>query len=337
MINKKRKSLNCVYIDILRMMLYPLAIILPILLSDAGIGENASTWITLGVLVVLFIFYGVYKIFWGIRNIITGVKLTKAGDSESLGSFMKTAKFGSIPLYVIVFIINFLMWSLLLIASRGIGIFSFLFMIAPTVFFTYLNVIFTSVFSICFLIDKKNKGEISAVSMVVHILLQLCFVIDVIDTIYLCAKFGKRKIFKSDYGDFLFLFVIYFLFYYALSRTEWLSELMGYMLIGSIVLYGVCKLVYLLKNIRLAYNLYKEENEERLTNEKIKRRRKAHKVFFVNIIIGIIFFVWLFYFTGELFIIETIVCGLIYALLAYVNVVVLNCYGIAVCMLRNKI
>lgn len=194
MINKKRKSLNCVYIDILRMMLYPLASLVILALCEFGINEDTAGLIAVCVLGIMFIFYGVYKIYWGIKNFITSVSLAKAGDSDRLRAFMKTAKFGSIPMYIIVFTINLITWAFFIIATRGLVIFSFPFMIAPAVFFTYLNVIFTSVFSICFLIDKKSKGEISAAFMVINILLQLCFVTDVIDTIYLCIKFKKNKI-----------------------------------------------------------------------------------------------------------------------------------------------
>ncbi|MDO5387597.1 MAG: hypothetical protein Q4F63_00015 [Clostridia bacterium] len=194
MINKKRKSLNCVYIDILRMMIFPLSIVLEDITFNGLFNENTESMFEIGILITLFIFYLVYKIYWGVRNFMTAVALTKDGDDKKLASFMKVAKFGSIPMYVIVFTINFVVWAVMVLATRGIGIFALPFAILPTVFFTYLNVIFTSIYSICFLIDKKNKGEISAVFMVINILLQLCFVIDVIDTIYLCFKFRKKKI-----------------------------------------------------------------------------------------------------------------------------------------------
>ena len=192
MINKKRKSLNCVYIDILRMMLWVITGIFAIILTKLNVSDDLMGWISIILYGALYIFYIIYKIYWGIRNIKTGIKLAKSGDGDSLMSFMKTAKFGSIPMYVIVFIINFVMTLVMLLTPMGFLMIPFT--LGPAVLFTYLNVIFTSAFSICFLKDKKNKGEISAAFMVVNILLQLCFVLDVIDTIYLCVKFRKKKI-----------------------------------------------------------------------------------------------------------------------------------------------
>ncbi|MDO4301484.1 MAG: hypothetical protein Q4D26_08870 [Clostridia bacterium] len=192
--NKKRKSLNCVYIDILRMMLYPLSAVVVLVLSELGISENTAGWISVVVLGILFVFYVVYKVYWGIKNIKTAVRLTNEENSDSLLSFMKITKFGSIPLYIIVFLINLFMWFLFVVSTRGMAIFTFPFMIAPTVFFTYLNVVFTAVFTIGFLIIKKDKGDISLSFVVINGILQFCFVLDVIDTIYLCVKFRKKKI-----------------------------------------------------------------------------------------------------------------------------------------------
>lgn len=192
MINKKRKSLNCVYIDILRMMLWVITGIFTIILTKLNVSDDLMGWIAIILYGALYIFYIIYKIYWGIRNIKTGIKLAKSGDGDSLMSFMKITKFGSIPLYVIVFIIYFFMTLVMLLAPMGFLMIPFT--LVPAVIFTYLNVIFTSAFTIGFLVDKKIKGEVSMAFVIINGILQFCFVLDVIDTIYLCVKFRKKKI-----------------------------------------------------------------------------------------------------------------------------------------------
>lgn len=192
MINKKRKSLNCVYIDILRMMLWVITGIFTIILTKLNVSDDLMVWIAIILYGALYIFYIICKIYWGIRNIKTGIKLAKSGDGDSMMSFMKITKFGSIPLYVIVFIIYFFMTLVMLLAPMGFLMIPFT--LVPAVIFTYLNVIFTSAFTIGFLVDKKIKGEVSMAFVIINGILQFCFVLDVIDTIYLCVKFRKKKI-----------------------------------------------------------------------------------------------------------------------------------------------
>ena len=192
MINKKRQSLNCVYIDILRILLGVITGIFAIILTKLNVSDDLMVWIAIILYGALYIFYIIYKTYWGIRNIKTGIKFAKSGDSDNLMSFMKITKFGSIPLYVIVFIIYFFMTLVMLLAPMGFLMIPFT--LGPVVLFTYLNVIFTSAFTIGFLVDKKIKGEVSMAFVIINGILQFCFVLDVIDTIYLCVKFRKKKI-----------------------------------------------------------------------------------------------------------------------------------------------
>ena len=125
-----------------------------------------------------------------ILNIIIAIHIFKQNNLENARNSMKKIKLYLIPYWVINFIFSLTITGVTLFMG-GI-IMGFIFLIQ-----TYLLFIATSCYSISFLgILLKNK-KISLKSFIIHLLLQFCFVMDIIDTIYLLRKY-KNNVVEQD-------------------------------------------------------------------------------------------------------------------------------------------
>jgi hypothetical protein len=77
----------------------------------------------------------------------------------------------------------------LLVVGHGFG-----FLIVPIfIFLSYTVLMLTSIFSILYLINLRKNKIILNKQFIVHLILQLCFVIDIIDIIYIIKKWGKME------------------------------------------------------------------------------------------------------------------------------------------------
>lgn len=170
-------------------------VILSILLMIRGISDNNMGNLVKWILVGLLIVSGIFNIIFAVINTVKSLDYLKNNDYNSMRKNMKVLKFGVIPYFVINFIIYLLLFVLFFAASRGFILFTplpLLFLIP--VFFAYLTVIFTATYGIGFSLILYNEKRISAGKLIVHIMLQLCFVLDVIDTVFLLAKNKVVKI-----------------------------------------------------------------------------------------------------------------------------------------------
>lgn len=134
----------------------------------------------------------IFNAIFALKNVLKAYQLYKNKECNSLRKHMKALKFGVIPYFVLNFVIYLFLFAILFVGSRGIMIVTpipliFLF----PIFFTYLIVVFTSSYGICFaVINSKEKG-LSKMKLVLYTLLQLCFVLDVISTVILLIKYKK--------------------------------------------------------------------------------------------------------------------------------------------------
>jgi hypothetical protein len=158
-------------------------------LIDKEIGSWRQ-WIATFALIIS----GVLSVVFAIVNIKNAYQLYKNRDSITLRKYMKRLKFGAIPYFILNFVFYLLLFLLFFAASRGIIIFSPipLFFLIPT-FFTYLAVLFTSPYAIAFVAVLRNEGKMKTRNLIMHILLQLCFVLDVVDTIVLLKKYKTQQ------------------------------------------------------------------------------------------------------------------------------------------------
>jgi hypothetical protein len=112
----------------------------------------------------------------------------KANDADGLRRGMKQMKLASIPYFVVNFIYFAALALLAMVASRGIVLFTPIPLIFVLVMlFTYVIMSFTSIYGIVYLIWLKKSGETKLATMVVHIVMQLVFVLDILNTVFLLS------------------------------------------------------------------------------------------------------------------------------------------------------
>lgn len=197
---KKYNVCKCVYSDIMLWILFFLPVLYGFVFyysDNINMDENNMTSIFITYLIIsaiLFFCYIIFKFIYGIKNIKLSIKLAFKGNEEELLKYAKKAKYWSIWVYVVNFIINCFIALVLTVVSRGFILFSFypLFIIL-VIAMTYLDVIFTSTFGIALIVYKRLNNKISKGFAILNIILLLCFVFDILDTFYLHFKFRKNK------------------------------------------------------------------------------------------------------------------------------------------------
>jgi hypothetical protein len=102
---------------------------------------------------------------------------------------MKRIKIGLIPFWIINFICYFPISVFLLVVGHGFG-----FLIVPIfIFLSYIVLLLTSIFSILYLLNLKKNNIIVNKQFIIHSILQLLFVVDIIDTVNIIKKWGKSN------------------------------------------------------------------------------------------------------------------------------------------------
>ncbi|MGN1319030.1 MAG: hypothetical protein ACI4VF_08430 [Lachnospirales bacterium] len=195
---KKYNVLKCVYTDIFLWFVFVLPILFVVVLFLLGdikttTGAYIISSVYFGIECLLLLGYVVFKFIYGIKNIIFAVNLYRNNDEDTLFKYAKKAKYGAIWIFVINFILNFFVWFILAVGTRGMIIFGAFIIIFLIIAMTYLDVLFTSCFAIALILLKKVKGEVTLSFTIFNIIFLLCFVIDVLDTIYLHIKFRKKE------------------------------------------------------------------------------------------------------------------------------------------------
>ncbi|MCP4162676.1 MAG: hypothetical protein GY760_21640 [Deltaproteobacteria bacterium] len=132
------------------------------------------------ILLSLYLISLIFLFIFGILNIRNSIKLQKENDLNELKKSTKLIKIGAIPFFVL----NFLVSVFFIAISHGMGL-----LIAPLlVFLTYLILLVTSSYSIC-LINLIMKKELKSNKwMLIQILLQLCFVFDILGLFFILNK-----------------------------------------------------------------------------------------------------------------------------------------------------
>lgn len=159
-------------------------------LLDPRLG-NWIPWLIIFCLVVSWIL----NIVCAVASVKDASLLYREKDSAYLRKYMKALKMGAIPYFVLNFILYFLLFMLSVAASRGLVILTPIpFMFVILVFFTYLSLLFTAPYGMAYAVIIQREGKMSTGRLVIHILLQLCFVLDVVDTIVLLMKYERKQV-----------------------------------------------------------------------------------------------------------------------------------------------
>lgn len=147
------------------------------------------------ILIIFMVISGAFNIMFAIINFVNTYKLYKRNEFDYLRKYMKAIKLGAIPYFILNFIFFVLLFLLFAAATRGIMLVTpmpLLFLLP--IFFTYLSVIFTSSYGIGYTAILYKEQKLKSGKLVIHILLQLCFVMDVLDTIVLLRKYKVNMV-----------------------------------------------------------------------------------------------------------------------------------------------
>jgi hypothetical protein len=129
-------------------------------------------------------------IFVGIINLFHAIKLYKNNEIKLLLNLSKRLKILIIPFWII----NFFAWALiifgLVFALRGgTGLIIGAFILIIGISFSYIVLLLTSTYSIFFI---KSLYKIKIIkNHVLHIILQLCFILDIVDILWLNKKYKE--------------------------------------------------------------------------------------------------------------------------------------------------
>lgn len=113
--------------------------------------------------------------------------------AETLRSSLKLLKLYSIPFYILNFLYSFLVWFILVGASRGILIF----LVPIPVIITCLMILESGCVGICYLKYLRKQPENNGKPAAIHYVLQLLGVLDVISTVFILCTFkedGKNEV-----------------------------------------------------------------------------------------------------------------------------------------------
>lgn len=128
-----------------------------------------------------------------VRNVRQAINIYQRQDQGLLRSAMKRIKLGAIPFFVLNFFLCLLVAFLIFGISRGFAIFVpwVWLWVMSAIIITYAITAGTSVYGILFARTLNKDGLITTGSMVKHIILQLIFVLDMVDTIFLLRDSRK--------------------------------------------------------------------------------------------------------------------------------------------------
>lgn len=131
----------------------------------------------------------------GIGSILKSFKAYRAQNFEYCINGLMLLKYGMVPFFIVNFLSMSALALMLLVASRGTVIFAAPFLLAFAMFCTWLAMLPSSFFGLQVVRFGVDDGKISK-GKVWHILFQFCFLLDVLDTVYIAAvKYKRGRIF----------------------------------------------------------------------------------------------------------------------------------------------
>ena len=165
-----------------------IALVLAVALSPSNLGTD-GVGVASTVLWATFVAVLIVQTVTGVRVIVDALRRSRRHDGAGLRSSLITLKFGLIPF----FIVNFVLWALfnvlVIAASRGLGIFMTPAYIAAAVVLTYLAMVPSSVYGICWIRLLRSAGQLDKGGATRHTVMQLIFVLDVISAAILMRRY----------------------------------------------------------------------------------------------------------------------------------------------------
>lgn len=163
-----------------------------VILTFISLSGNRISIILLHAVFTAAIGSAIFCIVVGAIGILAARRLFHKQEYSLLRHNMKILKLASIPYLFINFIIYYLLFIIFFVATGSTAAVTqipmfFMFVI----FFTYMGVIFTSAYGIGLLALLLKDRSLKTGCFLFHLLLQLFFVLDVVDTLVLMKRFKR--------------------------------------------------------------------------------------------------------------------------------------------------
>lgn len=196
MLGAKKSTLPIIYVALLSMQvpfhLIFFKIALTIQLESV---KNVMRWIYLVIVLCHIIAVGIV----GILNIIRSFNLYKNNEVNMTIRSMLIVKYGLVPFYIVNFIFLLFLYVVMILGASAmfafVGFSLMMVLIIGGVIGAWLTMIPGLFYSIQVIRFTEKSGKTGSVAKIWHILLQLFFLADVLDTMYLAVvKWNKGKI-----------------------------------------------------------------------------------------------------------------------------------------------
>ncbi len=177
----------------------------------------------LPVSIILFLFYISLAIVLGILNIINSFRACAQKDIHYCLKSMLILKYGLIPFFVINFLEILFLLLIAIVASRGTIVIFGMFLIPIAIPITIIIISITWSFLLPGAFYGVNvvrlsiaENKITAIQAIVHCILQFCFVLDILDAMYLSVSkwnYGKKisAFIAALYIILIIIIVLYFI------------------------------------------------------------------------------------------------------------------------------
>jgi len=149
-----------------------------------------DSWNVLGIGVLLFYLAMISTVhIAGWVCVVRAVNAYHHNQADRLRSGWRLLKLYAIPFYVLNFLYSFLVWFVLIGASRGI-----MALLVPIPIIITCSMIFQSgCVGICYIMHLRDTAENGSKPSKIHYLLQILGVLDVISTVFLLCRYGREK------------------------------------------------------------------------------------------------------------------------------------------------
>lgn len=176
------------YLNLIGLIAFTITVIAYIILAlSNNDSEKANNYME--VFSTMFFVWIVVYVLIAVVNVVSGVIEYRRREFGLIFSKMKRLKTALIPYWIINFICYLPICVFLLIFGHGFG-----FVVVPVIILSSYSVLLvTSVFSILFLMYLKKTNKIEMKEFILHTILQLVFVLDVIDAFILMKRYKEHK------------------------------------------------------------------------------------------------------------------------------------------------
>lgn len=155
--------------------------------------ESLMTAFGMGYPIIALLYFAALIVI-GIISILNSFKAYKENDFEYCIKGFMILKYGLIPFFVVNFLSMAFLVLVFLVASRGTIIFAAPIFLLIGISFTWIAMLPSSFWGVQVIRFAVRDGKIGK-SKFLHIFLQFCFLLDLLDTVYLAAfKYRRGKV-----------------------------------------------------------------------------------------------------------------------------------------------